>query len=497
MNTIPVEQIHRRLAAENPWWGEGGSLPAAFRAMTPRPYLDLFFPLVGESKVRRAVVLLGPRRVGKTVLLHHAIGRLLAQGVAPQRICFVAIDHPLYNGLSVDELLAGFAAVTGTDPAKDPCFLFLDEIQYLRGWEAHVKALVDGGAPIRCVVSGSAAAALRLKSHESGAGRFTDFLLPPLTFYEYLKLVHPEMPVRFEMDSGGGPKVAELPDCQTLNRCFVDYLNYGGYPELALSPEVRADPGRFVKSDIIDKVLLRDLPSLYGIQDVQELNYLFTTLAYNTGSEVSLDELAKRSGVAKPTIKRYIEYLEAAFLVRVVHRVDRSARRFQRANFFKVYLTNPSMRAALFGSVDSDDPAMGGLVETGIFAQLFHAPEPAYYYARWDSGEVDLVSLGSGQKATWAVEIKWTDRPYGRPTEELRSLVSFCHAQNLTKAFVTTRSISDLREMESISVYFFPASMFCCLAGFVAVADRFARQGVNPWSSLLALVPGPRAGIAK
>ena len=73
----------------------------------------------------------------------------------------------------------------------------------------------------------------------------------------------------------------------------MEYLNYGGYPEAATNPSIRADPGRFIKNDIIDKVLLRDLPSLYGIQDIQELNSLFTSLAYNTSGEVSLEAMSK------------------------------------------------------------------------------------------------------------------------------------------------------------------------------------------------------------
>ena len=75
-------------------------------------------------------------------------------------------------------------------------------------------------------------------------------------------------------------------------------------------------------------MLLRDLPSLYGIQDIQELNSLFTTLAFNSADEVSLEALSKDSGVSKNTLKKYIEYLEAAFLIRKVHRVDENARRF-------------------------------------------------------------------------------------------------------------------------------------------------------------------------
>jgi len=61
-----------------------------------------------------------------------------------------------------------------------------------------------------------------------------------------------------------------------------------------------------MRSDIIDKVLLRHLPSLYGISDVRELNSLFTLLAYNSGHEVSLDSLSKNSAVSKNTLKRYL-----------------------------------------------------------------------------------------------------------------------------------------------------------------------------------------------
>ena len=160
-------------------------------------------------------------------------------------------------------------------------------------------------------------------------------------------------------------------------------INYGGYPEAIFSNEIQSDPGRYIKSDIIDKVLLRDLPSLYGIQDIQELNQLFAYLAYNTAQEVTLEGLSQNSGVSKNTIKKYIEYLEAAFLIRVVHRVDRNARRFKRATRFKVYLTNPSMRTALFGPIEAGDEDMGQMAETAIFAQCFHDISNKIYYARF------------------------------------------------------------------------------------------------------------------
>jgi len=460
MRQIPREQILRRLRAENPWWDPPHRVADLFRGWTPRPYLQLFLPLVAESQVRRAVVLMGPRRVGKTVMLHHAIQRLLESGVEPRSILYLSVDHPLYNGLALEELLALYEEASGVDIRKARAHVFFDEIQYLRDWELHLKSLVDSYPELRLVASGSAAAALRLKSQESGAGRFTEFLLPPLTFYEYLELLG-ERDLAEEAPARGG--VGQATDLERLNERFVHYLNFGGYPEVIFSDEIQADPGRFIKSDIIDKVLLRDLPSLYGIQDIQELNSLFTTLAYNTAGEVSLEELSKGSGVAKNTLKRYIEYLEAAFLVRVIHRVDRNARRFKRAVTFKVYLTNPSIRAALFAPVTADDPAMGSLVETGIYAQWFHSDEELHY-ARWKGGEVDIVQMSQTGQADWAVEVKWSDRALDHPSE-LAALRTFCRWNRLEEAGVTTRTARATQQIDGTTIDFMPASEYCYLLG--------------------------------
>lgn len=466
MRTISREQVVKRLRTENPWWDARRKAPLPWQEMKPRAYFHLFIPLVLQTEVRRAAVLMGPRRVGKTVMIHHAIHRLIAEGVPRNRICYFSVDHPIYNGLGLDELLEVFGEATGADPALDPAFVFFDEVQYLRDWEVHLKGLVDAYPQLKLVASGSAAAALRLKSGESGAGRFTDFLLPPLTFYEYLDLI---------AEAGRVEAAGRAPaDIESLNQRFLDYLNFGGYPEVVFSKEIQSDPGRFIKSDIIDKVLLRDLPGLYGIRDIQELNYLFTTLAFNTANEISLEELAKRSGVAKNTIKRYIEYLEAAFLIRVVHRVDRSAKRFHRANFFKVYLTSPSMRAALFSPITADDEMIGALAETAIFAQWFHSDE-SLHYARWQGGEVDIVQLDQKQKPASAVEVKWSDQ-FARKPGNLRSLLAFCEHNGLTHATVTSRTITTRSEVRGIELEFVPASVYCFEIGLISLASKFGHS---------------------
>ena len=99
---ISSNDIIRRIRVENPWW-DGILL---FGDLKPRAYLSLFLPLA-RQRVRRAVVLMGPRRVGKTVLLHHTIHQLLREGVPAKAICYFSVDHPIYNGLSLEKLLAG------------------------------------------------------------------------------------------------------------------------------------------------------------------------------------------------------------------------------------------------------------------------------------------------------------------------------------------------------------------------------------------------------
>ncbi len=176
-------------------------------------------------------------------------------------------------------------------------YVFYDEIQYLKDWEVELKSLVDSYLKIKFIASGSAAAELKKKSDESGAGRFTDFHLPPLTFYEYvhLKGYSDLCQIRNYSWSGAITQIPRAIDITLLNNLFIDYINYGGYPEVVFSERIRENPGQFIRHDIIDKVLLRDLPSLYGISDVQELNSLFTMIAYHSGAQFTYEKLSQES----------------------------------------------------------------------------------------------------------------------------------------------------------------------------------------------------------
>jgi len=461
------DQIIERIKFENPWWNSQ-KIDGYYSAMKHREYFNLFFPLVSEKKIRRAVVLMGPRRVGKTVLLYHTIQKLITDGVSPSSICYFSVETPIYNGMALEELIKLFFEIAD-DKKKSVFYIFFDEIQYLKNWEVHLKSLVDSYHNIKFIASGSAAAALKLKSQESGAGRFTEFALPPLTFHEYLSLknidnlVHEQDVIK---ETAAAPYKAynyTTPDINKLNEHFIDYINFGGYPEVSLSKSIQEDPGRYIRNDIIDKVLLRDLPMLYGIEDIQELNSLFTYIAYHSGGEMSLDSISKSSGVARNTIKKYISYLEAAFLIKRIHRIDNNGKVFQRANFFKIYLTNPSLRCALFSPIKESDPFAGNLVETAIFSQWYHDNE-ILHYARWDKGEIDVVSLDSFQKPQWTVEIKWTNK-LAEDKRELKNIILFCTQHKIKDPSITTYDVTKTEVIEGLTFKFQPSSLYCYIVG--------------------------------
>ncbi len=467
--SIPAEYILDRIRFENPWW-KTGQPTADMDSLPKRLYFDLFFPFVTDRSVKRALVLMGPRRVGKTVMMYQAIGKLMDKGVDARKLFFIGIDNPIYINLSLQQLLQLGMEASGQD-STDGLYIFFDEIQYLKDWERHLKVLVDSYPTIKFVVSGSAAAALRLKSTESGAGRFTDFMLPPMTFQEYIHLTRQERLLRPATIRYNNQDIDffESIDLKTLNAHFFSYINYGGYPEMVFSDTVQRNMGRYIKNDIIDKVLLRDLPSLYGIRDVQELNRFFTYLAYNTGREFSFEKMGREIGVDKALLRRYMEYLEAAFLIKVVNKIDQNARHFKRITAFKVYLTNTSLRSALFSSVEPIADDAGNMVETAIFGQWMHRDHLDLKYAQWkNSGsedEVDMVLLdGSKLKPAWAVEVKWSNRYADKPAS-LKSLLDFCHNNGLSSALVTTIDRSETITHNGIALTFVPASLYAYSIG--------------------------------
>ena len=448
--SLSQQDLAAGLKKYNPWWRQQRSYTSWLKK---RVFFKDFKALVFNKKIQRAIVLLGPRRIGKTVMLHQLISHALKTGqFSSNNILFVSIDDPIYHNQSLEQIIDLFK--TSVKPrAQAKKLVIFDEVQYLKNWEYHLKVLVDKYPNIKFIASGSSAAALKRQSMESGAGRFTDFFLPPLTFKEFI------------IFSG---RIDCKKNIKKLNAAFIDYINFGGYPEPIFNKEIQKNIKKFIGRDIVDKILLKDLPNLYGIQDIQELNNLLTMTAFNSGQEINLEDLSKRSGIAKNTIQKYLQYLESAFLIKKVYRIDDSARRLKRARHFKVYLTNPSMYSALFGEIKSTDAHIGRLIETAVFSQYVHSEyllEHNVYYAKWKKNniafEVDLVQTNERYKPISLLEIKWSDRPYNH-INELKGVIKLAEKHHLNHVHVASKTITKTVKHKNLKIIFKPCSILCC-----------------------------------
>jgi len=467
MIPLSKEEVEARLHIDNPWW-RTNQIPERFQPahMRRRSYFDLLHKRLFDVNIPRAIILMGPRRIGKTVLIYQLIDQLLTDKVLPNRILHVPIQTPVYTGLSLERLFNWFCEIHGHDPLKGTYYVIYDEIQYMKEWEVHLKTLVDTYPNVRFLASGSAAAALRMKSNESGAGRFSDFLLPPLSFREFLYLS------KVTNDIGKLEDIHGIPFDQ-LESQFIDYINFGGFPELIEKPDLRKNPEQYVVSDIIDKVLLRDLPSIYGIDDPRDLNRLFALLARNTGQEINLETLSKESGLQKNTLKKYMTYLEAAFLIQRLYRTDTHGNPLKHQTTFKVYLTNPSLYTAMYGLVRMDDPVLGHLVETVIMNTLLPTvyPNKHLYYWRKDGNEIDFLVIGHN-RIIYAAEVKWS-----KTIPPLQPYKKFAKLNNIPRILIICRQNGSDIEEDGISFVIDNVMR----AAFITLADLNIQDGKYPF----------------
>lgn len=470
--------IRIALKRANPWWNNT-NIPDWDHE---RAYFRSFRDLVLNWKVRRSVILMGPRRVGKTVMLNQLIKHAIGTGLSPRRILFASIDDPLLSGIALEKLLFRFEEMTQHEHTERRLVIF-DEIQTMDDWEVHMKVLTDNYPNTRFVASGSAAATLRRRSQESGAGRFTDFFLPPLTFAEFLNFRN-EVENLIRQGHTGQVLDYAATDIDLLNREFVEYINFGGYPEAVLDQSVREDVYYHLNRYVVNEVLNNGLAGLYGIKDAREVNNLLRTITFSSGQEININSVSNDTGLARNTVNQYLDYLEAAFLIARVRRVGDTGRRYKRSSTIKVYITNPSMRAAFYGPVDEKNKSdLGHLVETTVLSH-YHQRDfgNSVHYARYPSRrrgdlEVDFVRIDSvSLRPVEICEVKWSDRYVGNP-DNLAGLLDFSKKKGKgVPIYALTRTVSSTALYDGIEIRHCPCALYCYQVGMEAIERK------APWT---------------
>ncbi|HXR59999.1 MAG TPA: ATP-binding protein [Solirubrobacterales bacterium] len=319
-----------------------------------------------------AVVLTGPRQVGKTTLaLQIAAGRKAVYLDLESESDRARLAEPeLYFADHTEELV------------------ILDEVQRAPGIFETLRGVIDRGrreglTSGRFLLLGSAAVDLLAQSSESLAGRIALVELAPLDITE----------------------VAERSDQLWIR---------GGFPPSFLAPDDEASL-RW-RTDFIRTYLERDIPQLGPRVPAETLRRLWSMLAHSQGSLLNAAHLARALGVSGATVSHYIDLMVDLLLVRRLQpRLVNVGKRLVRSP--KVYLRDSGLVHALLGLVDKEavlghpvaGPSWEGLVIENAIGAAAGRAEPSFY--RTGGGaELDLVlSWRDGRE--WAIEIKRSAAP--------------------------------------------------------------------------------------
>lgn len=440
------ERILKILRSYNPWWVSGAVHPGFCPTYKRFSYYEAMKRLQ-ETQVRRTVVLTGARRVGKTTIQFQMIDALLRQGIAPHRIVFVSMDHPMLKLAGVDEILECYH---GNICADQDAYYFFDEIQYAEDWAQWLKTLYDTQPTTKIVATGSASPALVRGSTESGAGRWSVIQVPTLSFYEYCALIGvPDLQLEPTLKPSALLGMDQWQRGQVMSKMaavqnhFIRYLQVGGFPELALAKnDLLAE--QVMREDVVDKVLKRDLPALYKIRNVTELERIFLYLCSVSSEVVAIDAVAKElNGVSRPTVQNYIDYLESANLIYQSYPVDLAGKKVLKASP-KIYIADAAIRNAVL--MDSDlltNPVeMGKMVEAAVYKHIaaFYyqkATRVGYYRGGRKNKEIDIV-VEYPHIRDIMVEVKYREQA---PIANDDAIIEYC--SQASAAFIITKRAED------------------------------------------------------
>ncbi|MCQ2446335.1 MAG: ATP-binding protein, partial [Clostridia bacterium] len=374
MSITSKERILKVLTAYNPWWKTRIVNPQMSKNYKRFAFYEAMKRL-NDPVIRRTVILTGTRRVGKTTIQYQMIEALLQSGIAPQKIVFISMDHPMLKLSQFQDVLDCYHE--NIYPEQD-VYYFFDEIQYAQDWDRWLKVIYDMQPDTHVVATGSASPALVKGNRESGAGRWSVIQVPTMSFYEYCELlgvdrpnIPPDLKATDLLQKTQFKRMEIMLQLSKVQKHFMRYLQIGGFPELALSDnDLMAQ--QIMREDVVDKVLKRDLPSLYNIRNATELERIFLYLC-NTSSEiVSIEAITKElNGVSRTTVENYIQYLESANLIYQSWPVDMAGKKVLKARP-KIYIADAAIRNAVLmdDTILSNPVEMGRVVETAVYKHV-------------------------------------------------------------------------------------------------------------------------------
>lgn len=338
---------------------------------------------------KQALVITGPRRVGKTTTLNWLLDQTDSKNKAFLDIENLS-DRALFEMTDYNDTIAALTK-RGLDFSRK-AYLAVDEIQFLPNITSVIKYLYDH-YDIKFFLSGSSSYYLKNHFNESMAGRKFLFELLPLYFSEYLDFVGAKYALPL-YDFKNAPRFNQLA-YNDISNFYADYVKYGGYPEVvvAATPELK----QAMAAEIYSTYINQDVVTLADFRSTTDLRRLVGLLAARIGNRINTLELSQVSGLSRNTVNAYLEFLEQTYLIATIP-VESSSEDVRVRNLRKLYFVDngiASFNAQLSG---------GQLFENALRHQLSAYGTLSYF----DNGqnEVDFILEENGRKI--ALEAKTT-----------------------------------------------------------------------------------------
>jgi len=381
----------------------------------------------------------GVRRSGKSTLIRQVVKELIKTAQAKNTLIVNFEDERFY-----ERSLAVLRQIYDTylekvHPSEKP-FIFLDEVQEVESWERFVRGLHERGEA-RLVVSGSSA---RLLSEEFATlltGRHMTFAVYPLSLYEFLKFKGVE--VKSEVEA--------LARRVEIKRLLDEYLEFGGFPEVVLSPEKRR-----ILLSYFETVITRDVVERFKIREREKLKTLAKYYLTNISSPVTFNSVSRFLKLPLTTVERFSDYLETANLIFFLKRFSYSLKE-QEKSPRKVYSMDVGLSNAVgFKFMRNLGKAMENVVTIRLKAQQSLDPEVEVYYWRDYLGrEVDFV-VKKGVKVKRLIQVCMDVDEVETKRRELRALLGAMRKLGMPEGTIITGGYEGEEEIRGKKIRYVP-----------------------------------------
>ena len=484
MAIVSETQVIKVLQKYNPWWRDANAINEETKPQKRVAFFEAM-KILDQPTIRRFPVLSGARRVGKSTIMYQMIESLLIRGISPRNILYVSFDNPIIKLVNVDDVLSVYETLY---PVEGEKFLFFDEIQYTDNWELWMKVIYDSRKDIKVTATGSASPVIVKGASDSGVGRWNILKVSTLSFYEYCELMQlddrPEINDNIRLTKLAFMPKGELADLVNrfipLLRHFNRYVTIGGFPELVLADD-DSYAHRMLREDVVDKVIKRDVLTLFNVRNPLSMEKLFLYLCMNSSNIFNTQTAAKElENINVKTIEDYINFLEMSNLIYCSEPIGVGSKAALKGKP-KIYIADAAIRNAvlMMDDVLSDDQEMGVMVETTVykhiitFFQTASAVRVGYYRkARENQKEVDVVINLPTEKIL--CEVKYRNDPSIPSTDAIVALLKE-PGTKVSSAFVVTKGITDYgisQHDTPVPILRIPALVFTYLIGLAEASGQ-------------------------